>query len=108
MSPYRFENFLKVYVDGKNNQNFYNLLRGINLFSTNNKDLEDSYYTGYHDTWAYLSYKHYNTIDLWWLICAYNQIEDPTKLIKPGTEIKILKKAYIGTVLDELKSQINK
>jgi hypothetical protein len=108
ISLYSFENLLKVYNDENSGYNFYNLLRSINVVPTNNDLAEDQYITVFTDTWVSISYKHYNTMDLWWLVCVYNQISDATKRPEPGTVLKLLKSQYVGVVLSELKKQINK
>jgi hypothetical protein len=107
ISLYSFENFLNVYRDNDSNYNFYNLLRSINVFPSNNEEAEMQYTIAYSDTWASISYKNYNTLDLWWLVCAYNNIIDPTKIPAPGTTLKILKSQYVGQVIAALIKQIN-
>jgi hypothetical protein len=107
LSTYRFENFLNMYTDS-NGFDFYNLLRNINVFPANNTQAEDSYTISYNDTWALISYKYYNTMDLWWLVCIYNQINNPVVLPQPGTKIKLLKSNYVSTVISELLNQISK
>jgi hypothetical protein len=87
---------------------FYNILRNINLFPAQNSEVEDDYNTTFNDTWLLISYKYYNTIDLWWLVCAYNQIKNPVKMPPPGTQLKLLKPKYVATVLSELNKQINR
>jgi hypothetical protein len=108
ISLYSFENFLNVYTDSNTDYNFYNLQRAINVVPTNNESAEDDYVVSYSDTWGSISYKQYNTLDLWWLICNYNQIENPTKMPVPGTVLKLLKSKYVGTVLSELQKQISR
>jgi len=108
ISLYSYENFLNVYKDSDNGYNFYNLLRSVNIMPTNNNTVEDEYITTFSDTWISIAYKHYNTLDLWWLVCVYNQIVDATKRPKPGTTLKLLKKEYVGVVLSELTKQVNK
>jgi len=108
ISLYSFENLLNVYTDMDTNYNFYNLLRAINVVPTNSSLAEDQYITTFTDTWVSISYKHYNTMDLWWLVCAYNQISNAAKKPEPGTILKLLKSEYVGVVLAELKKQISK
>ena len=107
ISLYSFENFLNVYTDDSTGKNFYNLLRSINVFPADNSDVEDTYIIKPSDTWVSISYKYYNTLDLWWLVCCYNQITNPTSMPEYGTVIKLLKSKYVGTVLNELQKQIN-
>lgn len=108
ISLYSFENFLNVYKDEETNYNFYNLQRSINVMPANNVSVEDEYVVTYSDTWASISYKQYNTLDLWWLVCKYNQINNPTEMPTPGTVLKLLKRDFVGTVLSELKKQITR
>lgn len=105
LSDYRYENFFNVYKD--NSGYYYNLLRNIDIVSSNNSSLEDIYAVEPQDTWAYISYKHYGGIELWWLICIYNQIMDASKMPEPGTLLRLLKPKYVGYVLEQLKTQIN-
>lgn len=105
ISSYRYENFFNVYTDS-NDFKFYNLLRSINLFPANNSEVEDDYYIKFNDTWHLISYNYYNTMDLWWLVCAYNEIQNPVKMPEPGTQIKLLKASYVSDVISELNKQI--
>ena len=107
ISLYRYENFFNVYKDD-NDFYFYNLLRSINLFPANNTEVEDTYHIKFNDTWPLISYNYYNTMELWWLVCAYNQIQNPVKMPSPGTQIKLLKSSYVGTIISELDKQIKR
>jgi hypothetical protein len=108
ISTYRFENFFNIYQDSNDLFKYYNIIRGINLFPANNTEAEDSYTVKYSDSWVSISYQYYNTIDLWWLVCAYNQIENPTSMPEPGTILKLLKSSYVSKVLSELKKQVSR
>ena len=107
LSKYRYENFFNVYTDGDSNMRFYNLLRNINIFPADNTSIEDVYTIQYSDSWGNISFKLYQTIELWWLICAYNQIDNPIIMPEAGTKIKYLKPEYVYTVLTEITKQIN-
>lgn len=107
LSHYRYENFLNIYSD-KDGFLFYNLLSNVNLVPSDNSNAEDSYIVKHTDTWVSISWNYYNTMDLWWLVCAYNQIQDPTKMLAPGTKIKILKASYVSVVIDSLKEQLSR
>ena len=107
LSLYRYENFFNIYTDNNLNK-FYNILKSIEVFPSDNTDAEVIYYTTYIDTWHLISYKVYNTMDLWWLICTYNQIQNPVTRPEPGTKLKILKSEYVSVVLSELNKQINR
>jgi hypothetical protein len=105
-SLYRYENFLNVYKDS-NDDYFYNILKGINIFPAADSSIEETYTTRYNDTWYLISYKYYNTMDLWWLVCEYNQIKNPTKMPEVGTVLKLLKPEYVSIVIQQLNLQVN-
>jgi hypothetical protein len=108
LSIYRYENFFNIYNDAKSDVKFYNLLKNINIFPAENSIVEEEYIFKQGDSWGKLSYDFYNTIDLWWLICEYNQIKNPLKLPESGTTIKILKSEYVSLVLSELTRQVSR
>lgn len=108
ISSYRFENFFKVYEDKQNKNLFYNILKNIKIEKTNDDQYEDEYITKPNDTYPNISYKYYNTIDLWWLICEYNGVKNPVKKIETGTKLKILKSEYVYIVIRELLNQLNR
>lgn len=107
LSMYRYENFFNIYKDD-DNYRFYNLLKSINIFPSKNSEAEDEYYTTFNDTWHLISYKYYNTMDLWWLVCAYNEIQNPVKMPEIGTKIRILKTGYVSRVVSALNRQLNR
>lgn len=101
---FRYENFFNIYKE-KDGTKFYNLLRNINVFPAKDSSVEDLYTVKEHDTWYYISYKYYGTMDLWWLVCEYNQIKDATKIPDVGTVIRLLKNDYVWAVVTELNRQ---
>ena len=105
LSFYRYENFFNIYEDEYKNK-FYNLLKSINIFPANESSAEEEYTVTSGDTWINISYNYYNTIDLWWLVCEYNQIKDATQLPVAGTKIKLLRREYVWPVLSELTRQL--
>ena len=105
-SLYRYENFFNVYQNDDGSY-FYNLLANINVFPAKNTSVEDTYVTKGNDTWYLISYNYYNTMDLWWLVCEYNQIRDATTLPEVGTTLKLLKSQYVWPVIQQLNLQLN-
>lgn len=95
----RLENLFNVYQTDSG-EYFYNILNTVN-FDANN--LAPYTYTSYTtlagDSYPFISYKKYKTINLWWLICAVNDIKNPTKLPAPGTHLKILNSDLITNIL---------
>ena len=78
-------------VVNKGEKSYFNLCK--NLRFKNVDKIDHSQYTDYlvmeDDSWTNISYKHYNTIELWWLICKFNNVKDPFEELKAGTYIKI-------------------
>ena len=105
LSDYSYENIFKVFQN--NGYYSYNLLKKINF----PQDLDQSYidYVEINKklSWTNLSYLEYGTILLWWLICATNNIQNPTQLPQPGTILKIIKPEYVPTILNAIKAQLN-
>jgi len=108
LSLYRYENFFNVYQDNVNNEWFYNILKSVNVFPANNATVEDTYTIKPQDTWYGISYNYYNTAELWWLVCTYNQIMDASRMPETGSSIKLLKSSYVGYILQELNKQLNR
>lgn len=105
LSVYRYENFFNIYTDENSQLKFYNFLRGINIIPSNNSDIDEKYIIQSNDNWALISHKKYGTIELWWLVCEYNQIQNPILFPESGTIIKILKPQYVSIIISELKRQ---
>ena len=107
LSVYRYENFFNIYKD-EDQTKFYNLLKSVNIFPAEDSFVEDVYYTEPNDTWISISYKYYNTVYLWWLVCEYNRITNPLILPELGTELKLLKAEYVWPIMTELNRQLNR
>jgi nucleoid-associated protein YgaU len=84
------------------------LLRTVNIFPANDSSVEEEYVVENGDTWVYISHKFYNTMDLWWLVCEYNQIKNPTQLPEAGKKIKILKSDFVWTIITEINRQLKR
>ena len=105
LDDYAYERIFKMYKDG--DEFFaYNIIKNISI----PKDLspESFYYYRVAGTtsWTQLSNIHYNTINLWWLICLASGVKNPVKLPEPGTILKILKPASVRAVLDSISTSI--
>lgn len=55
------------------------------------------------DQWTTISFKFYNTIELWWVICKFNSIHDPTIDPIPGEIIKIPTENVLMTIVNGIK-----
>jgi hypothetical protein len=105
-SIYKYENYFNVY-ETEDGLRFFNILRNLSVFPANNSEVEEEYLTKSQDTWYSISYDFYGTLNLWWMICLYNQIINPTVPISRDKTLKILKPEYVGLVLSELQKQIS-
>jgi hypothetical protein len=97
------ENIFNVYRE-ENGMYFYNLLQTVVFPQKLPSTLFKRYTICYGDTWPFISFKMFNTPNLWWLILLANNIMDPTQLPKNGTSIKI----PINTVVKEVLMQLRK
>jgi LysM repeat protein len=98
----RYENIFNVYQD-ENNNYYYNLLNTIVLPPNLPDSLFTSYITKPGDTLPFISYKNYDTINLWWAICIANNITNPIDPLDSGIVLRLP-----GVpILREIINQIN-
>lgn len=99
-----YENVFDVFTD-EDGRYYYNLLQTIAF----PHDLPDGYFETYDiiygDTWPFISYKAYNTPNVWWIILLANKISNPITSLVPGTRIKIPKLQIVKIILAELLTQ---
>jgi nucleoid-associated protein YgaU len=99
-----YENIFNVYTD-KDNRYYYNLLQTVIIPDNLPNGYYQTYNAVYGDTWPFISYKNYDTPNLWWVITSVNNILDATKQPEPGTVLKILKPKAVSLVLNQLTTQ---
>lgn len=99
------ENIFPVYAD-QTGRYFYNLLQTVNIPTNLPQGFYDTYTTKYNDTWPLISYRHYQTPNLWWIIVAANNIHNPVKQPEPSTNIKIIKADLVRNMLIEIQNQV--
>jgi len=106
ISENSYECIFKMYSTNKN-QFYYNILNSIYLPS----DISPSYFYTVRVTrktaWTGRSYNEYKTMNLWWLICLINKINNPIDYPAPGTQLKILYPQYVKSILDEINYKVN-
>jgi hypothetical protein len=101
LSPQQYENIFNVYEDADLGY-FYNILRTVNFPADMNPDAYDFYIVQPQDSWPMISWRTYNTIFLWWSICALNNIQNPLKMPEAGTQIKVLKPLWLRNILNSI------
>ena len=97
-----FENLFNVYDDGVY---YYNLLRTVNM----PENLDPSTYfllkLDRSISLTALSHRIYGSINLWWLICIANNINDTVRPIEVGTVLKIILPEHVNSIVETLKSR---
>jgi hypothetical protein len=103
-----YENFFKLHLVN-NEFAFFNLLKKINIL-TNTNDVDPSFFITYNIDvdvpWVLLSYKVYGTLNLWWLLCLVNNIQDATKNPALGTQIKAIKPQFVASIVNQINIQL--
>lgn len=101
LSNEQLENIFNVYKDS-NGMYFYNLLNNI-IFP---KNLPNSLFFQHAiaagDSWPLISFKYYNTPNLWWAILLANDISNPINFPSTGTLIQIPKQEVIREILNQI------
>jgi len=103
LTQYNFENLFKVYTD-IDDLYYYNITNSIFFPDDIANDAYFNYrISGSNISWTYLSYIHYGTIKLWWVLCTLNNVDNPMILPEPGTFVKILKPNALRDVLQQIQ-----
>lgn len=103
LSSFNMASLFNLYKD-ENGFSFFNILKRLNLNvdNLNDKEVFDEYLFKPGDSYTKVSYKYYGTIELWWLICIVNKINNPFSKINPGFKLYLLKPQYTNLVLDSI------
>lgn len=103
LDKYDFANVFEVINKGE--KSYFNLCKVVKFNSDEiDESMVDYYEVLENDTWTIISYKFYKTIKLWWLICKFNEIENPFDKIETGTIIKIPNNDLMNAILSIIKS----
>lgn len=101
LNRFRYERIFRMYTTNYS-QYYYNLLQKIDLPSS--IDETKIYYmvVKQSEPWTMISYKAYETIELWWLICLVNKIDNPLITPKSGQVIKVLRPQFLTNIFSEI------
>lgn len=103
----RYENLFQINQTEDNGYYFYNLARTVRI---NPDDIDIKYYYFHRVNksapYTVLSHQLYGSINLWWLICIINNIDNPVEFLEPGSTIRVIKQQYLATVLSSIKQQL--
>ena len=101
---FNMERIFGVYKQPDSKHFYYNILQAIAFPKIVSSKTFTTYYTNPSDLWTTISYRFYDRINLWWLICVTNKVMNPVVLPEPGLVLKIIKKQYIPDILDDIKA----
>ncbi len=101
LHPENMENIFNVYKE-EDGMYYYNLLQTIAFPQDLPLTLFTNYTISYGDTWPYVSFKNYNTPNLWWIILLANNIQNPLEPLVPGSTIKIPITVVVKDVLAQI------
>jgi len=92
--------------DVTSNTYYLNIFRSyiINTSSLNDTSFYELYEVDNNDWFDNISYKFYNTPQLWWVICIVNNIVNPFEELQSGQILRILKNSYIYNILKEVRN----
>lgn len=103
IKPTNYENIFNIHEDEKGLY-YYNLLKKIDFPEDLNNNVYSYYETKPKDSYHLIAYQFYKSPNLWWLICAVNNIDDPTNLPASGTILKILNQEYVNQVVSTINT----
>ena len=110
LSALSFANIFNVNDEPKLGATFktYSINRTVNFTdlddtTTTNNALFIPYKVIENDNWTIISYKFYQTIELWWLIAKVNNIADPTEDPIVGRTIKVLTADVVNQILSTIR-----
>jgi len=69
----------------------------------NNSSVFEIYIVEDNDWWENISYKLYGTKTFWWLLCLFNNIENPFEELEAGKKLKVLNAEYLYQFIKEIK-----
>lgn len=103
VDPNDFATLFNVY-EQENGDYYFNMLRTINFLNTDN--MSPAYYFTYMvedgDTWPLIAYAFYGNTTIWWIICKFNNIQNPIDFPKPGTILKMPNQDLIDSILNDI------
>ena len=102
LSSENYENIFNVYTD-ENAFYYYDLLKTVDFPTDLDSEVYDYYQVNSSsEFYPSIAYKFYKNVKLWWVICAANQIENPTAAPSAGTVLKIIKPNYVKIILSKI------
>ena len=105
LPEFRYENIFKMFKVN-NKHHFFNIIKSVSLPDNLDPETYTIEIIQSKTPWTILSHKFYNTMDLWWLICLANNIDNPVLFPEQGTSLRIIKPDYVRVIVDEIKRSL--
>ena len=104
-----FLNMMNIQQD-EDGEFMLNIFRNydLNKITTNDQVYYTSYIMEDKEFSDNISNNIYNDSQLWWLVCLMNDVINPFEYDEAGKELKILKSAYVPTVLSNITIEAGK
>ena len=100
------DNSLASLFTVKNDGDIYRFLASRTLYVTGTDAMIPSLYNEYEvkegDQWTLISYQFYGTVDLWWLICKFNDVKNPFEKPAAGTKLKMPTSEFAQAIVQQL------
>lgn len=100
-----FLQMFDILKDNKNNIKMLNIWKSYRILHSEDLLCYFELYVVKDNDWLEnISYDHYGTVDYWWVIAMFNQVENPFETLVPGSKIYILRNEYLQIVLNDMKA----
>jgi len=107
LDAFRYENIFRMYETETDEQYFFfNILNTVNVPEDIDPDFYREVILTRREPWSVISFREYGTMDLWWLIVIVNNINNPVAFPPPGTKLRIIRKPFLKTIVDDIKRQL--
>ena len=90
LKPTKLEKLFTEYTNA-DGYTLYSLLDTIHVGDNINESLFTDHHISSQDSWTSISYKYFDTIDMWWVVAICNRHVDgnPVEMPPVGTKIRI-------------------
>lgn len=105
-TDFALERIFNVYKQHGAKHFYYNILNRVDFPDNISPTTYTRYHTKPNEVWTLISYKFYARIDLWWLIAAFNKIDDTFRPLTPGTALKIPTPQMVRSIIDDIKATV--
>lgn len=103
---FTMERIFNVYKQVDSNHYYYNILQTVQFPKYKNTGTYTTYFTKPNEPWTVISHKHYKVISLWWLIAAFNGIDNTFTVLPAGTRLLIPTPHAVRAIIDDIKSKV--